>query len=283
MTTTQSPYSVTCPACETSFPVDPSRVPVEGVRAICSTCMRVFKVDPPEAAETSVADVTLDPVRDAAFQAEPSMEPESPAAYAPPIDTEVEDHFSDSDAGIEIVDEPEEALDEVEDSDFTIEADAEPQDPVEEIGDPEFETGVEVGLEESVDETEEVEVEGAQVVEEDVDVATVDEDVAPSPVADQSLSKAAARFGRRDPHDRAKRLARVLVSDMLTYHPAQYEEAVSQGRLKEEFEEEIRLSWEEYEEQIGRELAESTDYFIEALNEILARGETLFRGVGRPE
>lgn len=102
-------------------------------------------------------------------------------------------------------------------------------------------------------------------------------------MAEQSLSRAASRFGTRDPHDRAKRLARVLVSDMLTYHPARYEQAHAEGTLREQFEEEIRLSWEEYEEQVGTDLAESTDYFIIALNEILARGETLFRGSGRPE
>ncbi len=278
MTMTQSSYFVTCPACETSFPVDPSRVPAGGVRAICSTCMRVFQVDPPEAVDHIPADIPADPV--AARTPELEVQTESPveSASAPIIDAEVEDEFGDAEVRIEVDDEAADSLDDFGDSEFEVEE--EPQDPVDEVE-------AEVDLDEPIGETgdEAVEVdEAATVDEEDIDVATVEEEAAePSPVADQSLSKAAARFGRRDPHDRAKRLARVLVSDMLTYHPAQYEEAVSQGRLKEEFEEEIRLSWEEYEEQIGRELAESTDYFIEALNEILARGETLFRGVGRPE
>ena len=46
--------------------------------------------------------------------------------------------------------------------------------------------------------------------------------------------------------------------------------------LKELFEEEIKKSWEEYAEQVGRELAESTAYFREALNEILAGGRPIF-------
>lgn len=97
-----------------------------------------------------------------------------------------------------------------------------------------------------------------------------------------TLSAAAARFGRRSPSDRARRLARVLVSDMITYHPARYEEARENGTLAESFSEEIDKSWKEYVDQVGDELAESTDFFVEALNEILARGERIFEGTGRP-
>ena len=42
------------------------------------------------------------------------------------------------------------------------------------------------------------------------------------------------------------------------------------------FEEEIRKSWEEYSEQVGGELASSTSYFRDALNEILADGQQIF-------
>ena len=42
------------------------------------------------------------------------------------------------------------------------------------------------------------------------------------------------------------------------------------------FEEEIRKSYEEYTEQVGREIAETTGYFREALNEILAGGRQVF-------
>ena len=84
------------------------------------------------------------------------------------------------------------------------------------------------------------------------------------------------QFGRRDPHDKARRLARVLVSDMITYNPERHEEALAQNRLKDDFEEEIDKSWAEYVEQVGPEIAESTDYWRDALNDILARGEPLF-------
>lgn len=83
-------------------------------------------------------------------------------------------------------------------------------------------------------------------------------------------------FGQRSPEEKAKRLARVLVSDMISYNPELYEEAVERGTLEEDFEEEIEKSWEEYVEQVGEDMAESTSYWTDALNEILARGEDVF-------
>lgn len=83
-------------------------------------------------------------------------------------------------------------------------------------------------------------------------------------------------FGKRDPHDKARRLARVLVSDMITYNPDRHARALEAGTLKVDFDEEIEKSWAEYVEQVGSEIAESTSYWTDALNEILAKGEALF-------
>ncbi len=63
---------------------------------------------------------------------------------------------------------------------------------------------------------------------------------------------------------------------MVVYHPAKRQEGLRDGNLKELFDDEIKTSWEEYSDQVGRELAESTSYFREALNEILAGGRQLF-------
>ena len=83
-------------------------------------------------------------------------------------------------------------------------------------------------------------------------------------------------FLSQDPAQKARRLARALVSDIVVYHPAKRQEGLRDGTLKELFEDEIRKSYEEYTEQVGRDLAESTGYFREALNEILAGGRQLF-------
>lgn len=83
-------------------------------------------------------------------------------------------------------------------------------------------------------------------------------------------------FLQQDPSTRARRLARALVSDLVVYHPEKRQRGLAEGNLKDLFAEEIRKSWEEYVEQVGEELAGTTPYFTEALNEILAEGEQLF-------
>jgi predicted Zn finger-like uncharacterized protein len=83
-------------------------------------------------------------------------------------------------------------------------------------------------------------------------------------------------FGRRDPKEKARRLARVLVSDIILYNPDRHQRALEFGNLQEEFEDEIQKSWNEYVDQVGEEVANSTNFFNEALNEILCKGEQLF-------
>jgi hypothetical protein len=83
-------------------------------------------------------------------------------------------------------------------------------------------------------------------------------------------------FLSQDPALKARRLARALISDMVVYHPAKRQEGLRDGTLKELFEEEIKKSWEEYADQVGRDVAESTGYFRDALNEILAAGRQIF-------
>lgn len=85
-----------------------------------------------------------------------------------------------------------------------------------------------------------------------------------------------APFGSRDPDARARRLARALVSDIAVYHGERRERSLREGRLRHELGDEIRKSWQEYESQVGNQIARETSYFRDALNEILARGEKLF-------
>ena len=80
----------------------------------------------------------------------------------------------------------------------------------------------------------------------------------------------------QDPALKARRLARALISDMVVYHPGKRQEGLRDGNLKELFDEEIRKSWEEYVAQVGLDLARSTPYFREALNDILAMGQRIF-------
>jgi len=98
-----------------------------------------------------------------------------------------------------------------------------------------------------------------------------------SPAAGDSGSRRPLNpFLSKDPNQRAKRLARALVSDIITYHPAKHAEGLRDGTLKQLFREEIKKSFEEYIAQVGQQLAESTTYFQEALNEVLAGGKKIF-------
>ena len=83
-------------------------------------------------------------------------------------------------------------------------------------------------------------------------------------------------FLANDPNAKAKRLARALVSDIVAYFPGKREEGLRDGTLKQLFREEIKKSYEEYVDQIGREFADSTTHFQDALNDVLAQGKKLF-------
>lgn len=96
------------------------------------------------------------------------------------------------------------------------------------------------------------------------------------PAATPGPAPARPAFGQPDPEARARRLARALISDVAAYHPERQEIGLREGRLKELFREELKKSWQEYVEQVGLEVAKSTPYFRDALNEILAKGKRVF-------
>ena len=83
-------------------------------------------------------------------------------------------------------------------------------------------------------------------------------------------------FMVQDPKQKARRLARALISDLVVYYPEKRQQGLRDGTLAQLFKEEIAKSWQEYVEQVGAELANSTPYWVDALNEILAGGRKLF-------
>ena len=100
------------------------------------------------------------------------------------------------------------------------------------------------------------------------------EPAAPAP----SQPVQAFTFGKRDPTDKAKRLARVLVSDMIMYNAERHQSALASGTLVQDFEDEIEKSWKEFVDQVGDDLANGPGrgFWTEALNDILARGQKVF-------
>jgi hypothetical protein len=99
-----------------------------------------------------------------------------------------------------------------------------------------------------------------------------------APAAEAPAAGGTFRFGKRDPTDKAKRLARVLVSDMIMYNAERHRNAIENGTLTTDFEDEIDKSWKEFVEQVGPEVADGPgrEFWRDALNDILAKGERLF-------
>ncbi len=104
----------------------------------------------------------------------------------------------------------------------------------------------------------------------------------PPPAAEPTVAEAKPApkrksVGKKERADaRAQRLARVLVSDIVMYNKEKRDQALIDGRLMAVLSDEIKKSWELYKEKVGDELAKSTNYFKDALNEILADGQQVF-------
>jgi len=77
-------------------------------------------------------------------------------------------------------------------------------------------------------------------------------------------------------HEKARRLARVLASDIAIYNRDKRDRGIREGNLVAMLGYEIKKSWEVYKERVGAEFANSTPYFRDALNEMLAEGKKIF-------
>ncbi len=78
-------------------------------------------------------------------------------------------------------------------------------------------------------------------------------------------------------HERARRLAKALASDLVLYNQEKVEQGLREGTLVQLLGSEIRKSWEYYCQQIPKHIVESTDYFKEQLNKIVGKGKEIFK------
>jgi hypothetical protein len=99
---------------------------------------------------------------------------------------------------------------------------------------------------------------------------------APAEPRASTNTRAINPFLANDPNAKARRLSRALISDLVTYFPQRRDEGIRDGTIKELFREEIKKSYEEYIDQVGKEFADTTTHFQEALNDILANGQKIF-------
>ena len=214
--------TVACPSCSSSFPVDPAKIPPNGVRAQCSFCPEIFDVDPPVAVEDPGA-------------APPEME------VAESVEPDVVETDSES-VGVDV------SLDDV---------------------------IIETNLVPEADDAASDEAESA--APEVTDEMVPGEEPETAPVEEPEASPGPIRFGRRTPEDKAKSLARSLVSDLVAYNTDKHREAIAAGTLEEAFQEEIEKSLKEYKEQVESDVITKGAFFNDALNSILAEGQETFQ------
>lgn len=80
----------------------------------------------------------------------------------------------------------------------------------------------------------------------------------------------------RKKKERARRLARVFASDILEYNREKRDQGLANGDLMTVLGPEIKKAWEAYKQKVGSSMVESSNYFRDALNEILADGQNVF-------
>ncbi len=254
--------NVTCPECRSIFRVDPAKVPAGGVRARCSVCGGIFPVAPETRSRAAHAGADVErrrtpqmpvpaiptpaasppslPAPAAAERPAPRHEPPANPLPEPPKDASI----WGSPAAV----------------------------PAQRFTAP-------AALEFGAPSTPATPTPPAMPAVAAAPPAP--ETPAPAPAAVPAPAEAPARrpvnpYLSNDPNQKARRLARALVSDLIAYHPQKREEGLRAGTLKQLFRDEIRKSWEEYVEQVGAPLAESTPHFQDALNDLLAGGRKVF-------
>lgn len=78
-------------------------------------------------------------------------------------------------------------------------------------------------------------------------------------------------------HERARRLAKALASDLVQYNKTRVEQGLKDGTIADLLGPEIRKSWDYYCQVIPKHIVDSTDYFKEQLNTIVGKGLKIFK------
>src|SRR6266480_3636503 len=232
--------NVTCPSCETVYRVDPSKVPAGGVRARCAVCSNVFPVN------ASIATPPMAPA--------PATPKPPPVAPAPPAPAPAPPRAAPPAAP------------------RTVPAAPPPPAPAAAPAAPAMRPAAPPAA--PLPRAAPAPPPAPRAP------ATPAAPAAPAGAAPGQRMTGPLRpvnpFMVQDPKQKARRLARALVSDLVVYHPEKRQQGLRDGTLPQLFKDEIEKSWQEYVEQVGVELAKSTPFWTEALNEILAGGNKVF-------
>lgn len=75
-----------------------------------------------------------------------------------------------------------------------------------------------------------------------------------------------------DPHERAKRLARLIVADIVLYNQAKIDEGIKQDNLFEILADDIDVARRYYNKHVDPAVVQGANYFELALVDILVKG-----------
>jgi hypothetical protein len=76
----------------------------------------------------------------------------------------------------------------------------------------------------------------------------------------------------KDPHERAKRMARLIVGDLVLYHKDKIAEGIRNDTLFEMLDHELKEGREYYDKNVDPKVRAESDYFNQAIVDILIKG-----------
>ena len=288
---------VECSACGARYVIADEKIPAQGARVRCRKCQAVFSVAKPEvAAPTELALIPPSPPEPAPPPAEPApappadppSPPPNPSPGIPPAQPDLErfaPSFAEHPPAVGVESFPGAGFSRGYESDMPSTATASSAPPVGELSEPASAPAPLTAPAEPNPFASELEPAASNPRPTAAETPTARE-ARPSATADPG--SAGGRFsaqagipeGLPEPerlkHERARRLARVLASDIAIYNKDKRDRGIKEGNLVAVLGYEIKKSWEVYKERVTPEMANSTPYFRDALNEMLAEGKKVF-------
>ncbi len=247
---------VICNSCQAKYSVDERKIPSTGVKVKCHKCQNIILIKPPETKVPPVMPSAPSPPKAAPTPPKPAV-PEPPPAPVAPGTVETAKPSPAPTPSQPVMPEPPKPI--------MPEMPAEPsvEKPVEETPVPPPAKPAGLEMQGTEYQTEKIEPPSVAVPE-------------PKPVekipAEEGVSEEDKKW-----HQRAKRLAKALASDLVLYNQSKVEEGLRDGTLAQLLGAEIRRSWEYYCQQIPKKIVENTDYFKEQLNKIVGKGKEIFK------
>ncbi|MGB3477988.1 MAG: zinc-ribbon domain-containing protein [bacterium] len=239
---------VECSNCHAKYNVDEDKIPSMGIKVKCHKCQNIIFIQKETPAPEPAQPETPVP---------PSEPPVEPTAQVPPTEPAPSPPAQPE--------EPSPAPEQPEEASVPTEPEVPtPEPPEPEVAPPEPEVPVP---------QEQIE----QAAPLDVVMPSEPEVAAPTKPLPTAPEEAPMSEEDKKLHERARRLAKALASDLVLYNQDKVEEGLRNGTLAKLLGSEIRRSWEYYCQQIPKHIVDGTDYFKDQLNKIVGKGKEIFK------